>query len=224
MCRGVAWPELAHGEDARRTRFDGGCAATLLSSGGGMHPIMKPPPDVPPATDVLPAPDEPPPPGREPLAYHDAGFIDSDEGRPLRILAEYLKPLGVFRRRRIHDTIVFFGSARITKGGAMGAYYAGAESCAPRDRLVGRTPQPGPPLSGVHRRRPRDHGGRQPRRPGGRRPVHRPQHRPPARAAPESLHHAGPVVRVPLLLHAQAVDLLRRAGDHRVPRRLRHPG
>ena len=34
----------------------------------------------------------------------------------------------------------------------------------------------------------------------------------------------GLLVRVPLLLHAQALVRLRRAGHHRVPRRLRHPG
>ena len=38
---------------------------------------------------------------RPALAYHDAGFLDSDEGRPLRILSEYLQPLEVFRRRRL---------------------------------------------------------------------------------------------------------------------------
>jgi uncharacterized protein (TIGR00730 family) len=67
---------------------------------------------------------------RDPLAYHDAGFIESDEGRPLRILAEYLRPLGVFRRRRIHDTIVFFGSARIREDGPLKEYYAGARELA----------------------------------------------------------------------------------------------
>jgi uncharacterized protein (TIGR00730 family) len=69
-------------------------------------------------------------PDRDPLAYHDAGFLDSDDGRPLRILAEYLRPLSVFRRRRIHDTIVFFGSARITESGPLGEYYAGARELA----------------------------------------------------------------------------------------------
>jgi len=28
-----------------------------------------------------------------PLAYHDPQFIDSDEGRPVRIVSEYLAPL-----------------------------------------------------------------------------------------------------------------------------------
>jgi len=67
------------------------------------------------------------------LAYRDAEFLDSDEGRPLRILSEYLRPLSVFRRRRVHDTIVFFGSARIGEGGPLGEYYTAARELA---RLV----------------------------------------------------------------------------------------
>jgi hypothetical protein len=46
------------------------------------------------------------------LSYEDPGFINSPDGRPLRIMAEYLKPLAHFRRERIQDTVVFFGSAR----------------------------------------------------------------------------------------------------------------
>ena len=74
----------------------------------------------------------PTPPGdaRDPLAYRDAGFLESDEARPLRILSEYLRPLGVFRRRRIHDTIVFFGSARITPDGPFSEYYEAARELA----------------------------------------------------------------------------------------------
>ena len=34
---------------------------------------------------------------------------------PLRILSEYLEPLSHFRDEKIQDTIVFFGSARITR-------------------------------------------------------------------------------------------------------------
>jgi uncharacterized protein (TIGR00730 family) len=74
----------------------------------------------------------PPGDGRDELAYRHAGFLDSDDGRPLRILAEYLRPLSVFRRRRIHDTIVFFGSARIIEGGPLGEYYDGARELARR--------------------------------------------------------------------------------------------
>ena len=64
------------------------------------------------------------------LAYHDQAFLDSDEARPLRILAEYLEPLRSFQRERIHDTIVFFGSARLREDGPMGRYYAEARELA----------------------------------------------------------------------------------------------
>ena len=51
-------------------------------------------------------------PVEQPLAYHDAGFLESTDARPLRILAEYLEPLQRFRLHNIQDTVVFFGSAR----------------------------------------------------------------------------------------------------------------
>jgi uncharacterized protein (TIGR00730 family) len=40
-------------------------------------------------------------------------FLDSDEARPIRIIAEYLEPLRRFRDEQIQDTVVFFGSARV---------------------------------------------------------------------------------------------------------------
>jgi len=49
---------------------------------------------------------------RATLAYENKKFLDSPDGRILRILAEYQEPLSRFRRERIQDTIVFFGSAR----------------------------------------------------------------------------------------------------------------
>jgi len=49
---------------------------------------------------------------RSPLAYENKKFLDGPDGRTLRILAEYQEPLARFRRERIQDTIVFFGSAR----------------------------------------------------------------------------------------------------------------
>jgi len=58
------------------------------------------------------------------LAYRDEAFLDGDAARPLRILAEYLQPFEVFRRQRVQETIVFFGSARITEEGPFGRYYA----------------------------------------------------------------------------------------------------
>ncbi len=68
-----------------------------------------------------------------PLAYEDRRFLDSDAARPLRILAEYLAPLETFRRERIRDTIVFFGSARLSPDGPLGRYYEDARVLA---RLV----------------------------------------------------------------------------------------
>ncbi len=49
---------------------------------------------------------------RAPLAYGNKPFLDSPDGRVLRILSEYSEPLARFRRERIQDTVVFFGSAR----------------------------------------------------------------------------------------------------------------
>jgi uncharacterized protein (TIGR00730 family) len=49
---------------------------------------------------------------RAPLAYENKKFLNSPDGRILRLLAEYQEPLTRFRRERIQDTIVFFGSAR----------------------------------------------------------------------------------------------------------------
>jgi uncharacterized protein (TIGR00730 family) len=47
------------------------------------------------------------------LAYYNHEFLDSEEARPIRILAEYLEPLRRFRVQNIQDTVVFFGSARV---------------------------------------------------------------------------------------------------------------
>jgi uncharacterized protein (TIGR00730 family) len=47
------------------------------------------------------------------LAYRDPEFMESLGARPLRIIAEYLDPLGRLRRANVADTIVMFGSARI---------------------------------------------------------------------------------------------------------------
>ena len=70
---------------------------------------------------------------RNPVAYKNEGFLDSDDARPLRILAEYLEPMHAFQRERICDTIVFFGSARLTSDGPLGHYYDAARELA---RLV----------------------------------------------------------------------------------------
>src|SRR5437879_12937543 len=57
-----------------------------------------------------------------PLAYHDPGFLDSEEGRPIRIVSEYLAPLRAFSAAGVTATGVFFGSARVRAGGPLGRY------------------------------------------------------------------------------------------------------
>ena len=64
------------------------------------------------------------------LAYRDPDFLDSDDARPLRILAEYLAPLRALREQKVRDTVVFFGSARIVPEGPMARYYADARELA----------------------------------------------------------------------------------------------
>jgi uncharacterized protein (TIGR00730 family) len=76
---------------------------------------------------------KPDPPASPPLAYKDEKFLDSDEARPIRILAEYLEPLRILCREQVHETIVFFGSARLTPDGPLGRYYQEARELA---RLV----------------------------------------------------------------------------------------
>ena len=71
------------------------------------------------------------------VAYKDEQFIESDDGRPLRILAEYLEPLHAFAHERVCDTIVFFGSARYVVcsgggGGIMEAANRGAHDAGGR--------------------------------------------------------------------------------------------
>ena len=70
---------------------------------------------------------------RNHVAYKNDEFLDSDDARPVRILAEYLQPMHAFSRQNIADTIVFFGSARIASGGPLGRYYDEARELA---RLV----------------------------------------------------------------------------------------
>ena len=46
-------------------------------------------------------------------AYNNEDFLSSSDGRILRLLAEYLEPKARFKKHKIMDTIVFFGSARL---------------------------------------------------------------------------------------------------------------
>lgn len=46
-------------------------------------------------------------------AYHNEDFLNSRDGRSLRILSEYHEPASRFARYAVEDTIVFLGSARL---------------------------------------------------------------------------------------------------------------
>ncbi len=52
------------------------------------------------------------------LAEQDQAFIERDEARGLRLQVEYLKPEVLLREHAIRDTVVVFGSTRITEPGA----------------------------------------------------------------------------------------------------------
>ncbi len=69
---------------------------------------------------------------RSALAYRNLQFMDTPDARSLRILSEYLYPLSHFRDQKIHDTIVFFGSARTLEMGPLGRYYNEARALAKR--------------------------------------------------------------------------------------------
>jgi uncharacterized protein (TIGR00730 family) len=56
--------------------------------------------------------EKPPHLDRAPLSYQNPAFVNSPDGRLVRMISEYSEPLARFRRERIQDTIVFFGSAR----------------------------------------------------------------------------------------------------------------
>ena len=68
-----------------------------------------------------------------PVAYKNESFLDSPDARVLRVLSEYLQPYSHFRRERVRDTIVFFGSARTGETEFLKRYYQDAQTLA---RLV----------------------------------------------------------------------------------------
>ena len=46
-------------------------------------------------------------------AYQDIDFLNSSDGRTVRLITEYLQPKSKFKKHKVMDTIVFFGSARL---------------------------------------------------------------------------------------------------------------
>ena len=47
-------------------------------------------------------------------AYKNLAFLSSPDARTTRVLCEFIEPGTRFRRNRIHDPVVFFGSARVS--------------------------------------------------------------------------------------------------------------
>ena len=45
-------------------------------------------------------------------AYKNLDFLNSPDARVIRVLAEFVEPQGRLRRANVHNTVVFFGSAR----------------------------------------------------------------------------------------------------------------
>src|SRR5271157_5278184 len=76
-------------------------------------------------------PNQPPPHSdRRPVAYLNEKFLNSPDARALRILSEFLEPLAHFRREKVRDTVVFFGSARLREEGPLSEYYQDARTLA----------------------------------------------------------------------------------------------
>ena len=73
----------------------------------------------------------PPHSDRRPVAYLNEKFLNSPDARAIRILSEFLEPLAHFRREKVRDTVVFFGSARIHENdGPLARYYEDARTLA----------------------------------------------------------------------------------------------
>ena len=47
-------------------------------------------------------------------AFENQEYLNTRDARPIRILSEYLYPMHAFEKAKITDTVVFFGSSRIT--------------------------------------------------------------------------------------------------------------
>ncbi len=67
-------------------------------------------------------------------AYEDEDFLNSADGRSLRILSEYFQPKSKFRKHKIMDTIVFFGSARLKSKRESLIEYNKIKKMSPRSR------------------------------------------------------------------------------------------
>lgn len=67
-------------------------------------------------------------------AYKDLDFLNSTDARSIRILSEYLEPLSRFRKLKVNNTVLFFGSARLSSSNEtpLSKFYQEAEELAYR--------------------------------------------------------------------------------------------
>jgi hypothetical protein len=69
-------------------------------------------------------------------AYKNLNFLNSADAREIRVLCEFMEPDSRFRRMRVKDTIVFFGSARIISSGSAKAELDAAKAAIPEGKRV----------------------------------------------------------------------------------------
>jgi hypothetical protein len=102
--QGTAGPDRAQGTPVGNGDQETGNSAKSRSAPASARA------QAPPA--VIPGNGTPPPLQRAPLAYENLEFLNSPDGRLIRIVSEFQEPLARFRHEQIQDTVVFFGSAR----------------------------------------------------------------------------------------------------------------
>jgi hypothetical protein len=76
-------------------------------------------------------------PKRFPKAYKNEEFMAGPDARALRILSEFLEPKSRFRKEKIRDTIVVFGSARIQPSSVTKKILSRLRKAAGRKKLSG---------------------------------------------------------------------------------------
>jgi uncharacterized protein (TIGR00730 family) len=67
------------------------------------------------------------------IAYENKAFMESEEARPIRILSEILEPMHRLARQKVHSTVLFLGSSRVTPRegkSPLARYYRDAEELA----------------------------------------------------------------------------------------------
>lgn len=67
------------------------------------------------------------------MAYRNQEFLDSSEARTIRILSEILEPMHRLAKHKVHTTVLFFGSSRVSpddKNSCLARYYREAEELA----------------------------------------------------------------------------------------------